>query len=183
MRKIIYLILMLHLANILPPDAFAQEALPPRPSPLNVVRIKYQDNYLKIVYSQPHKQGRKIFGELVPYGKVWRTGANEATEITFTRDIRVGTELLKAGTYTLFSIPQENQWTIIFNADLGLWGAYNYNDAKDVLRITAPVIENERELYEPFTIRIDQQNDKAEIVFLWERVIVKLPLTLLQTKS
>ncbi len=145
--------------------------------------MRYQDAYVKIVYSQPHKQGRKIFGDLVPYGKIWRTGANEATEITCTRDLLIGNDTLKAGTYTIFSIPEKESWALLFNSEVGLWGAYNYNSKKDVLTITLPVSYNAEALYEPFTIRFDQRNDKADIVFLWERVIVKLPVSLLQTKS
>ena len=145
--------------------------------------MRFQDAYVKIVYSQPHKQGRKIFGDLVPYGKIWRTGANEATEITCTRDLLIGNDTLKAGTYTIFSIPEKESWTLLFNSEVGLWGAYNYNSKKDVLTITLPVSYNAEALYEPFTIRFDQRNDKADIVFLWERVIVKLPVSLLQTKS
>src|SRR5690606_27838717 len=100
----------------------AQDAIIPRPSPLAIVTARYKDSYLKITYSQPHKKGREIFGELVPYGKVWRTGANEATEITISKAIQVNGTLLKAGTYTLFTIPNKAQWTIIINQGVGLWG-------------------------------------------------------------
>jgi len=141
------------------------------------------DAYVKIVYSQPHKNGRQIFGELVPYGKIWRTGANEATEITLTHDLRIGNDILKAGSYSIFSIPEENEWTIIFNKELGLWGAYNYSEKKDMLRIKAPVIHNTISLYEPFTITFEQRNDKADLIFYWDKVMVRVPITLLQTKS
>lgn len=156
----------------------AQEALKPRPSPLAVTSIRYQDAYVKVVYSQVHKNGREIFGGLVPFGKIWRTGANEATEITLTHAILIGADTLKPGTYSLFTIPEKEQWTIIFNSELGLWGSYNYNSKKDVLRCNADAETND-ELYEPFTIRFEQRNDKADMIFLWDRTKVVLPFKIL----
>ena len=119
--------LIFSLALVAPLQMFAQDAARPRPSPLAVVSTRYKDTYVKITYSQPHKHGRDIFGSLVPFGQVWRTGANEATELTLSRDIKINGLDLKAGTYSLFTIPGKDAWTILINADLGLWGAYNYN--------------------------------------------------------
>jgi len=82
-----------------------------------------------------------IFGELVPYGAVWRTGANEATTITFTGDVLVEGTAVPAGTYSLFTIPGGHEWTIIFNAENNQWGAYDYDEGKDVLRFTVPARE------------------------------------------
>ena len=109
-----------------------------RPSPLAIVAIRYKDAYIKITYSQPQKKGREIFGKLVPYDQVWRTGANEATELTTTKNIQINGTLLKAGTYSLFTIPQKDSWTIIINSEVGLWGAYNYNSKLDVMRFDVP---------------------------------------------
>jgi hypothetical protein len=81
---------------------------------------------VKVTYGQPSKKGRVIFGDLVPYGEVWRTGANEATEITFSSDVVISGKTIKAGTYTLFTIPQKNTWTIILNSELKQWGSYGY---------------------------------------------------------
>lgn len=160
----------------LPLLSAAQEAIKPRPSPLAIVSARYKDTYLKITYSQPHKRERSIFGSLVPYGQVWRTGANEATEITITRDILINNTPLKAGTYSLFTIPQKDSWTIIINSDLGLWGAYNYNEKMDVLRFNVPSQLLQGAVYEPFIIRIDQKNDKAEIILAWDSVQVSIPI-------
>lgn len=154
----------------------AQEAIKPRPSPVTLVTARYKDTYLKITYSQPHKKGRSIFGNLVPYGQVWRTGANEATEITITRDILLNNTLLKAGTYSLFTIPEKDSWTIIINKDLGLWGSYNYNPRMDELRFTVPTQTVQGVVYEPFTIQVDQRNNKAELVLLWDTVRVVIPI-------
>lgn len=136
---------------------------------------RYKDTYMKIVYSQPHKNGRDVFGKLVPFGEVWRTGANEATEITITRDIILSGKELKAGTYSIFTIPYETTWTIIFNSDLGLWGAYNYNSKKDVLRIELPTTSI-KEVAEAFTIGIDARNNKADLYFQWDKTKVIIPV-------
>lgn len=156
--------------------AEAQEAIKSRPSPLAIVSARYKDTYLKITYSQPHKRERTIFGDLVPYGKVWRTGANEATEITITRDILINNTPLKAGTYSLLTIPEKKTWTIIINSDLGLWGSYNYNQKMDVLRFSVPSQLLQGVVYEPFTISIEQKNDKGEIILSWDSVQVRIPV-------
>lgn len=155
--------------------ADAQQALDEKPSPLSVIRMRFKDTYVKITYSQPHKRGRKIFGELVPYRQVWRTGANEATELTTTRDIMINNQLLKAGTYTLFTIPDVNSWTIVINADVGLWGAYNYNENLDVMRFDVPVEKVTGVIYEPFTMQFNQRNDVADLLIMWDDVSVSVP--------
>ena len=155
----------------------AQDAVKPRPSPLAVVSSRYKDTYIKITYSQPHKNGRAIFGALVPYGQVWRTGANEATEITVTRDIKLNGIDLKAGTYSLFTIPGKESWSIIINADLGLWGAYNYSSKMDVLHFEVPVTPvNDDYIYEAFTILIDPKNSRADLVLAWDKSKVIIPI-------
>lgn len=160
----------------LPLLSAAQEAIKSRPSPLAIVSARYKDTYLKISYSQPHKRERTVFGSLVPYGQVWRTGANEATEVTVTRDILINNIPLKAGTYSLFTIPEKDSWTIILNNDLGLWGAYNYNSKMDVLRFNVPSQLMQGAVYEPFTIILDQKNDKAEIILVWDSLQVRIPV-------
>lgn len=86
-------------------------------------------------YGSPSVRGRSIFGDLVPYGNVWRTGANEATTITFSEDVVVEGEPLDAGTYALFTIPGEKAWTVIFNQEAEQWGAYDYDEGMDALRV------------------------------------------------
>ncbi|MGC4021630.1 MAG: DUF2911 domain-containing protein [Cyclobacteriaceae bacterium] len=162
---------------------YSQETLNLRVSPLAISSAKYKNCYLKIIYSQPQKKGREIFGKLVPYGQVWRTGANETTEITVTQDITVNGQLLKAGTYSLFTIPDKEKWTIIFNRDQGLWGSYNYNVKTDAIRfdIKPETIPNNL-VYEPFTIRIDQVNDSAEIVLLWDQTQARFAIQFIEPK-
>jgi len=159
-------------------DSNAQEPLKPRPSPLAIAAARYKETYLKITYSQPHKNGREIFGKLVPYGKIWRLGANEATEITITKDIVLNGILLKAGTYSVFAIPNTDKWTIIINSDVGLWGSYNYNNAKDIYRFDIPVQQNDV-VYEPFTIKIDTRNDLADLLIYWDKIKISIPIKFL----
>jgi hypothetical protein len=160
--------------------ALAQESITPRPSPLAMVTMKYESEYIKLTYSQPHKKGREIFGGLVKYGEVWRTGANESTEITTTADLQIGDQVLPAGTYAIYTIPNQEKWTLIFNKELGQWGAYNYNKNLDVLRVDVAVhaIDN-NVVFEPFTIKIQQKNDEGELWFLWDRTKIILPFKLI----
>lgn len=158
---------------------YGQEVLKRRPSPLAITSVRYQDTYIKITYSQPQKKNREIFGELVPFGKVWRTGANEATEMTTTRPIQIAGFQLPPGTYSLFSIPDKDKWTIIINSDVGLWGAYNYNERKDLFRFEVPV-EATDELYEAFTIAFDHRNEVADLLIMWDRTKVSIPLQFIQ---
>jgi len=113
-----------------------------RPSPPKEVIHTIGDLQVKINYSAPGVKGRTVWGELVPYGKVWRTGANEATTIEVSRDCKVGNGMLKAGKYAIFSIPEEKEWTIIFNTVPDQWGAYKYEEAKDALRIKSTPAES-----------------------------------------
>ncbi len=158
----------------------AQDA-PSRPSPTALTIARYKDSYIKITYCQPRKRGREIFGKLVPFGDVWRTGANEATEITLTRDVFVNDTLLSAGTYSIFTIPGKVSWTIMINKDLGLWGSYNYNPKMDVMRFNIPVQESS-ETYESFTIQFDQRNSVADLLLLWDKTKISIPIQFIEPK-
>lgn len=151
-----------------------------RTSPLNQVSTRYKDTYLKIVYSQPARKGKEVFGSRVPFGEVWQTGDNEATEITFTQDVLVHGTKLKAGTYSLFTIPDAVRWTIIINRDLGLWGSYNYNPQADVMRFDVPVEQLQNEVFEMFTIDLLDQNDRADVVMVWDRTKVAFSVRFLE---
>ena len=171
-RSTIALILLLGIFS----GTYAQEPLKPRPSPLEMVTMKYEGTYIKVTYGRPHKRGREIFGGLEPYGQVWRTGANEATEISVTDRINFGGKILEAGTYTIFSIPYADRWTIILNSELGQWGAYNYNEKSDILRFDVPTQQLEI-VYEPFTIEFEQEAKSANLVMKWDRTAVSIPIT------
>src|SRR5258707_15507366 len=105
--------------------SYAQPSHPK--SPHDTVKTKD----ITVTYGRPYKKGREIFGKLEPFGKVYRCGADEATQITFDKDVTFGDKPVKAGTYALFVIPEEKQWTIILNSKLGQWGAYDYDKNKD----------------------------------------------------
>lgn len=129
----------------------------------------------KVVYGRPQKKGRTMLGSTEPYGKVWRLGANEATEIKLYKDLTFGDKLIKAGTYSLFAIPNEKEWVIIFNSKLDQWGAYTYDEKADVARITVPASKPESEV-EAFTIIFDGKDASAAMVIAWENTMVKVPV-------
>ena len=159
-----------------PDESIAQEPLKPRLSPLELVTMKYEDTYVKITYCRPSKRGREIFGSLEPYSEVWRTGANEATEITITQDIKLGDQDIPAGTYSLFTIPEKGDWTIIINKDLGQWGAFTYNQDHDLLRFQAKS-ETMEISYEPFTIEFEQKGlKKTNLLLMWDKTKVVIPI-------
>lgn len=176
MQKRLFTYLSLILLSLLSIPLLAQEALKNRPSPTAIESAKYKDTYIKVTYCQPHKKGRLIFGELVPYGKVWRTGANEATEITVTKNVLVSGDTLKAGTYSIFTIPRADKWTIIFNSELGQWGAYNYLESSDVMRLEIQTKEIENVVWEPFTIAFEQVNEKVDLNMMWDQTMVSIPI-------
>lgn len=110
-------------------------------SPMDIAMArpnKKSPPFARVIYSRPQKKGRDIFGGVVPYGEVWRTGANEATELDIYVPLKLGSTILKPGTYTLYTIPDEDNWTIIINSDTNVWGAFSYKKEKDVARITVP---------------------------------------------
>ena len=132
---------------------------------------------IKVSYSRPLARGRKIFGELVPFEKLWRTGASDCTSITTNEDIVFGNTTLKMGSYSIFTIPSKKEWTIIVNTDTTLHGETGYDAKKDVFRFTVPV-ESIPNFYETFTIEINDINSKGEgfLKILWENSMVKIPL-------
>ncbi|NJO02749.1 MAG: DUF2911 domain-containing protein [Bacteroidia bacterium] len=158
----------------------AQDTIVPhrKESPLAMATFLSENNtYLKITYGQPYRKSRVIFGELVPYGQLWRTGANEATEFTTTGDIKVGKKMLPEGTYTLFTIPQEDKCTIIFNKVLGQWGAYKYEEVKGENALTLDVpMEEGKDVYEAFTIQFEETKNGADLVLLWDKSRISVPI-------
>jgi hypothetical protein len=130
---------------------------------------------LRIVYSRPQKQGRKIFDGLVKYNVPWRLGANESTEIEFFSNAKIQNKMVKAGRYILYCIPQETKWTFVLNSNLYSWGLQQ-NRLKDVFQFEVPVEKN-KVIIEYFTIAIEKRSDKsAEIIFLWDDAKARLPV-------
>ncbi|PUZ26891.1 Protein of unknown function [Chitinophaga costaii] len=129
----------------------------------------------RVVYSRPQKKDREIFGKLVPYNKVWRLGANEATEITFFQPVSIGSKAVAKGRYTLYAIPTEKTWTIILNKDNDVYGAYKYDQQKDVLRTEVPVQVLDSAV-ENFTIVFEKATDGANLRMLWDKTEASLPI-------
>ena len=147
-----------------------------RKSPIAIASVEHDDTYIKVVYGQPYRNGRTIFGDWEPYGEVWRTGANEATEITFTNAVFISGVMVEAGTYALFTIPNEENWTIILNHDLGQWGAFDYSEDRDYARFDVPVISNNMPV-EAFTIEFTDVNYSITTMSLsWDEVRVEIPI-------
>lgn len=150
-------------------------------SPAAVAEFHANGLDASVEYSQPSKKGRLIFGTeaqqaLVPYGRVWRTGANEATLLNIKQDVFIAGKLLKAGKYTLWSIPNPHQWTLIVNGEIGQWGT-EYDPKRDVLRVEVPAT-SAPDSTEHFTISFEQSSEGADLLLSWDTLRVRAPLTL-----
>ncbi len=148
-------------------------------SPDEVVVFDQEKLHLEVFYNRPYKKGRNVFGALVPYDKVWRTGANEATTFETNRDLLMEGQVLKSGKYSVWTIPGTETWTIIFNRQHGQWGVNsdgepNRDPANDVLSVKVLALQQER-IFEQFTIEFGQMRDEAEMVLLWDKTLVALP--------
>ena len=135
---------------------------------------KDANKIVKIVYSRPQLKGRDL-ETLAPSGKVWRTGANEATEITFYKDVTFGNKKVSAGTNSLFTIPGETEWTLILNKNLNQWGAYSYENAADVVRVQGKVSKGSESL-EAFSIAFNDVEGGAELVMGWGTARITTPI-------
>lgn len=150
-------------------------------SPASIAAYRNNGIDVEVHYSQPAKKGRYIFGReqdkaLVPYGKVWRTGANEATVIKFAKDVKFAGRPVQAGTYSLWTIPGQSVWKIILNSETGQWGT-NYNDGKDFLKADARIRIN-RKVEELFKIYFQEQPDGVNMVLSWDQTEAIIPIQL-----
>jgi hypothetical protein len=132
----------------------------------------------RVIYSRPQRGGRKVVGNLIEYGKVWRLGANEATEIEFFRDARIGEKTVKKGRYTLYAIPDSDNWTIALNKETDTWGAFLYDPSKDVLRSEVKP-GKPKEPVEAFTICFDGNGRQANLNILWDEFHLVIPIRFL----
>lgn len=148
--------------------------------PDNYPVLKIQDKaneplVARVIYSRPQKEGRTVFGGLVEYGKVWRLGANEATEIELYKDVKIKDKKLAKGRYSIFAIPTQAEWTIIFNKDTDVWGAFKYDEKKDAMRVSFPV-QNVVTPVEPFTISFSKTGSGADMLIAWDQAMVTVPV-------
>ncbi|UII23333.1 DUF2911 domain-containing protein [Fulvivirga ligni] len=166
MRNRIYTTLLLMLISVV---AFGQKKMksPAASSEGSIDGVK-----VEVKYHQPSVQGRQVMGKLVPYGQVWRTGANNATTISFDQDVKVEGKALPKGTYALFTIPGEGEWEIIFNKNANQWGAFNYDKAEDVLRVKVKS-KATSSMVEAFTITVGSN----DVSMAWENTEVKFKVS------
>jgi hypothetical protein len=169
-------------------DVRAQTKLPPvDKSPMDMCYypvayplLKIQDKLTepliaRLIYSRPQKNGRTIFGELVAYGEIWRLGANEATEIEFFTSVRIGSTKIKKGRYTLYCIPNQDKWTLILNKETDTWGAFKYDETKDIVRIDTPV-QKQNDALEFFAMAFEKSTTGANLIIAWDDSMASFPI-------
>lgn len=168
-RKITFTLAILMFAGV---SLFAQQIQMPQASPSAKIAQKVGLTDVTVDYSRPGTKGRKIFGELVPYGQVWRTGANGATILSFSTDVEIDGKKVPQGQYALYSIPGKSEWTIILSKDTKLWGAIGYDPKNDLMRFEVEPNKLSRE-YETFEISFNNMTDNgADISIKWDQTRV-----------
>lgn len=136
---------------------------------------------VKVIYGRPQKNGKQVFGNTVAYNKLWRTGANEATEVKFYQDVLFGRVKVAAGTYVLYTIPGEKKWEVILSSNLDVLGAFQYNPVFDIARIK--IASSRAEEMEVFSINFRESNDAIQMILGWDTTRVKIPLELKRTET
>lgn len=149
--------------------------------PADYTVLKSQDKVkeapvARVIFSRPQRNKRVVFGELIEYGVIWRLGANEATELEFFRDVKMGGKKIPKGRYTIYAIPQPTEWTIIINKDTDVWGAFKYDQKKDVARITVPVVKT-TDTVEVFTMNFSKNGNGVSLNIAWENIGVSVPFS------
>jgi len=171
MKKVVVLLFVLLSAG-----AFAQGIKTPAPSPTQTLKQDFALSSIEITYSRPVAKGRKIFGDLVPFGKIWRTGANAATKVTFGEDVKVGGMPVKAGSYAIYSVPTAGAWEIIINKGANNSGLTGYKTEDDVARFKVESMQLPM-MIENFTIILGNLTaSSADIQILWENTAVQIPV-------
>lgn len=167
---------MLVLGLVVAAFAGAARAEEKRASPHDRASATVGGTKVTIEYGRPYKKGRAIFGGLVPYGQIWRTGADEATTLTTDGDLTIGALRVPKGTYALFTLPNKNEWTLVVNKTAKEWGAFSYNAKDDLGRVpmkvgaAAPPVEQ-------FTIEVKPAGDrKAALKLSWDTLVASVPL-------
>jgi hypothetical protein len=169
------LFLLLSSALLMPFLAHSQVSLP-QPSPKNTVSQMVGLSEVVVEYSRPAVKGRQVWGSLVPYGQVWRTGANSATWISLSHDAIIADKPVKAGKYAIFTIPTENEWTIVLNTNEGQWGSTNHKPEFDVAQVKVKPVKT-KEIQERLLFVVEpQSDDEATLVLKWEYIQVSVPI-------
>lgn len=176
------------LSLLLSVNNFAQTSLPEADKspldvsyyPANYPLLKIQNKAVespiaRVIYSRPKREGRPIFGNIVEYGKLWRLGANEATELEFYKPVTIGGRKIPKGRYTLYAIVKEKFWTIIINKETDIWGSFKYNQAKDMVRVEVPV-EALGESAELLCMAFEKNKENFSLIIAWENTKVAVPI-------
>lgn len=129
---------------------------------------------IKVLYGRPMKDGRDLFEEVIPYGQIWRVGANEATEVVFYKDVVFGDTEVTAGTYVLYAIPNEKEWTLILSSKTDVWGTYEYDQQYDVARVQARV--SRAEFIEAFSIAFKEKGKQVNMILGWDTARITAPI-------
>ena len=173
-----YLVQLLAAGLLLTPAAQAQTKLTIPPlSPATHIHQSFSTSYIDLTYSRPSLRGRVAFGNLVPNGTVWRTGANTITKVRFGEEVKINGQAVPAGAYALLAIPDAKEWTFILNRDTAQWGTYEYKQALDVLRVKAKPMKLAAPV-ETMSLTVENLRPaSADLVISWDRTQVALPLT------
>ncbi len=172
LSSMITVLLTMLLISLISTEIFSQEKEEVRISPKALVEQTIGFTEVTIEYGRPGVKGRTIWGGLVAYNAVWRAGANEATKITFSTDVKIDGKKLRAGSYSFFAIPGQKTWTLIFNKVANQWGAFEYNDVEDALRIEVTPMQNDC-WQEWLAYTINKTSDKKAVIMLeWEKLKV-----------
>ena len=170
-------ILPIFIAFVLFTAAAAAQVKMPASSPTQTVKQDFGMGTIEIIYSRPNTKGRKVYGDLVPYNKLWRTGANAATKITFTDAVEAGGKKIDTGTYVLYTIPGFDMWEIILNKGVSNWGIDGYKEGQDVIRFKT-VPQKMRTNYETFTMEFANiKPESCDLQIMWEKTVVTIPVT------
>jgi len=170
--------------NVLFSAAFAVSALAgysqmkmPQPSPTQTIKQDFALGQIELTYSRPAAKERTVFGDLVPYGKIWRTGANAATQIKFSEPVEIMGKKLDTGNYAIYTIPGVDSWEVIFNKGTTNWGIDGYKESEDVIRIKTEPLKIKTET-ENLTIQFDNiKPESCELWIVWDRTGIKIPIT------
>ena len=148
----------------------------PSLSPSSTITQEFSTSKIEVTYSRPSMRGRKVFGELVPFGSVWRTGANAATKITFAEDVQIGGRTIKPGTYSLYTVPSATEFEVIINGATGSWIPGGFPKSEDVVRLTVPAKTLDRDV-ETLTLQFSNITySSCTIDIMWERTMVSVPV-------
>ena len=166
---------------------FVEDIFSKRLSPKDTVEFKLNDLKLEVFYNRPSKKGRDVFGALVPYNKVWRTGANEATTFETNKNLMIKGIHLPKGKYTLWTVPRDSSWNVIFNTKQYPWGVDEqmqpmWDPNYDILEIDVPV-ENIATTVEQFTIAFDNSTDDLKLTMAWDNTKIAVPLNVLKDQN